>query len=409
MIFTCLTPNPKGEHLKIIELENPLGKVGGQLLFGADSIFTNYNLPITTNSKFIILKTQNSTKDDTCMKKTTPINWLIAIIFSILIGLTITILMGGSLKMPLVNYIWNAGYSLSIGLPLFANGYLSGWFEKRYIDWIDYPARSILRALSMHFLYSSLVIWSVNWFWFVYLTNREWSSFWEHNRGTIISEYIIFIIVASIIYALSFFRAWRTEVEESEKVKREALALRYKVLQEQINPHFLFNSLNVLGSLMDIDISKAKEFNRELSKFYRSVLQFKDQDLVSLKDEIDFVKKYIYLQQIRFAEALQVDIIANDKVDGKIIPLSLQALVENAIKHNEISKQNPLKIVIAISDNHELVVENNIQPKNLLEETSKTGLQNLAGRYQYLTGKDMIVVKNDNYFRVSLPLIHLDV
>lgn len=341
-------------------------------------------------------------------KPTTAINWLIAIIVSILIGLTITVLMGGSLKMPVMNYVWNAGYSISLGLPLFANGYLFGWFEKRFINWISHPVKSVFAALLMHLVYSSVVIFTVNWFWHIIVSNRNWENFWQHNTGTIISEYIIFIIVASIIYAMSFFKAWRSEVEESEKVKREALALQYKVLQDQINPHFLFNSLNVLGSLMDIDVSKAKIFNRELSNFYRDVLHFKDKDIVSLKEEIDFVEKYIYLQQIRFGEALQVDIIANPKVDGKVIPLSLQALVENAIKHNEISKANPLKIVIAISDEYELIVENNLQEKVLLEETSKTGLKNLAGRYQFLTGKEMIITKNENYFRVSLPLIKME-
>lgn len=310
--------------------------------------------------------------------------------------------------MPVMNYVWNAGYSISLGLPLFANGYLFGWFEKRFINWISHPVKSVFAALLMHLVYSSVVIFTVNWFWHIIVSNRNWENFWQHNTGTIISEYIIFIIVASIIYAMSFFKAWRSEVEESEKVKREALALQYKVLQDQINPHFLFNSLNVLGSLMDIDVSKAKIFNRELSNFYRDVLHFKDKDIVSLKEEIDFVEKYIYLQQIRFGEALQVDIIANPKVDGKVIPLSLQALVENAIKHNEISKANPLKIVIAISDEYELIVENNLQEKVLLEETSKTGLKNLAGRYQFLTGKEMIITKNENYFRVSLPLIKME-
>lgn len=339
------------------------------------------------------------------MRKVTVTNWLIAIIISICIGLFMTVLMGGSLKMSFMSYVWNAGYSISLGLPLFANGYLFGWFEKRYIDWIKHPVQSVFGALSMHFIYSSIVIWAVNWFWFIYVMDRTWEQFWKFNRGTIISEYIIFVVVASIIYAISFFKAWRKEVEESEKVKREALALQYKVLQDQINPHFLFNSLNILGSLMDIDIPKAKVFNRELSKFYRDVLQFKDLDIIALKEEIDFVKKYIYLQQIRFGEALQVDIIANEKIEGRVIPLSLQALVENAIKHNEISQTNPLKIIIAISDDYELVVENNLQPKISQEEVSGTGLKNLAGRYKFLTGKEMKVSKNGGYFRIRLPLI----
>ncbi|WP_297099492.1 sensor histidine kinase [uncultured Draconibacterium sp.] len=342
------------------------------------------------------------------MRKRVIINWLVAIVVSILIGMVTTVLMGGSLKVPFMQFVWNAGYSLSLGLPLFANGYLFNWYEKRFIDWVNRPITSVVRALLMHIFYSSFVIWTVNWFWFIKVMDREWESFLEYNRGTIISEYIIFIIIASIIYAISFFKAWRTEVRQKEEVKRESLALQYKVLQDQINPHFLFNSLNVLGSLIDIDVEKAKQFTRELSKFYRDVLQFKDLDIISLKEEIDFVMKYIYLQQIRFGEALQVDIIANEKVEGKVIPLSVQALVENAIKHNEISKANPLKILVAISDDYELVVENNLQPIKQTEDSSKTGLKNLAGRYEYLTGKQMVVSKNGGYFRVSVPLIRVE-
>jgi len=262
--------------------------------------------------------------------------------------------------------------------------------------------------LCMHFVYSSLVIFVVNWFWFIVVSGRTLDTFWQDNSGTIISEYIIFVIIASIIYAISFFKAWREEVEQSEKIKSEALSLKYQVLQNQVNPHFLFNSLNVLGSLMDVDVEKAKEFNHELSLFYREVLHFKDEDIISLKEEINFVKRYIYLQQIRFGEALQVEIAANENMEGKVIPLSLQALVENAIKHNEISKANPLKLVIAITNDFELIVENNLQPKKVLEASSKTGLQNLAGRYEYLTGKKVEITKNDNYFRVILPLIKVE-
>lgn len=342
------------------------------------------------------------------MKKKVTVKWILAAVISILIGIITMGLISGSLNRSLITYVWNAGYSLSLGLPLFANGYLFGWFEKRYINWIKKPVKSVLAALTMHLIYSSLVIFVVNWFWFIIVGGQSGSDFWAKNKGTIVSEYIIFVLVASIIYAISFFKSWRVQVQETEKVKSEALALKYKVLQDQINPHFLFNSLNVLGSLIDIDVTKAKQFNHELSLFYRSLLSFKNQDIISLSEEIDFVNKYIYLQQIRFGEALQVDIVANKKIVGKVIPLSLQALVENAIKHNQMSVENPLKILIAISDNYELVVENNLQPKKLLEETSKTGLKNLAGRYSFLTGKEMTITKNKSYFRVTLPLIKIE-
>ncbi len=334
--------------------------------------------------------------------------WLIAAGISILIGITSMVLMGGSLNSPLRVYLWNAGYSISLGLPLFANGIIFNWFAKRYIDWINRPAVSVLRALALHLIYSSIVIFTVNWFWFIVVLNRPSESFWERNTANIVSEYIIFVIVASIIYAASFFRAWRYQVEQHEKVKREALSLKYKALQNQVNPHFLFNSLNVLETLIDLDVQKSKEFTRKLSTFYRDVLHFKEEELINLKEEIDFVRKYIYLQQIRFGEALEVDIIANEKVEGKVIPLSLQALVENAIKHNEISLANPLKIVIAISDDRKLIVENNLQPKKQLEKGSKTGLKNLAGRYEFLTGQEVEITQNKHFFRVSLPLIQME-
>jgi sensor histidine kinase YesM len=341
-------------------------------------------------------------------KKVTVTNWIIAIVVSILIGLVTSVILGGSLNRSLVSHLWNVGYSISLGLPLFANSYLFRWFEKRYINWITSPVKSVFAALTLHLIYSSFVIFTVNWFWFIVVLGRSWKTFGDSNRGTIISEYIIFVIIASIIYAVSFFRAWREQVRETEQVKNEALALKYQVLQDQINPHFLFNSLNVLGSLIDVDVHKAKEFTRELSLFYRNVLQFKDQDIISLKEEIDFVEKYIYLQQIRFGDALEVEIVANENVGGNVIPLSLQALVENAIKHNEISKASPLKIVIDISDEHKLTVENNLQPKKTVEPGSKTGLANLAGRYEFLTGKKVEIINNGEYFRVCLPLIKVD-
>jgi sensor histidine kinase YesM len=331
--------------------------------------------------------------------------FLWAAVISVMIGETTMFLLSGGLVRPVVAHLWNAGYSLCIGLPLFANGIVFDWFEKRFIDWISKPLRSLIRAIAMHLIYSSFVILTVNWFWFKVLLNQNWVDFWKFGYNTIIAQYIIFVIVTSIIYASSFFRAWKNQVIQSEEIKLEALSLKYKVLQDQVNPHFLFNSLNVLGSLIDLDTEKAKKFTRELSLFFRELLSFKDRDIISLREEIDFVKRYIYLQQIRFGEALQVDFAVNENTGGMVIPLSLQALVENAIKHNEISKLNPLKIVIAITDDHELMVENNLQPKPQLDETSGTGLSNLANRYNFLTGKEVVITKNGGYFRVILPLI----
>ena len=331
----------------------------------------------------------------------------IASVVSILIGLVISFIFGVTFNRPITTYLWSAGYSMSIGVPLFANGFLFRWFEKKFINWIQKPMQSIFAAFGMHMLYSSLVILGVNWFWFVFLIGHKIENFWSENFQTIISEYIAFILIATVLYAKSFFKAWRNEVEQKEKAKSEALALQYKVLQEQVNPHFLFNSLNVLNSLIDFDVEKAKQFTHELSMFYRDVLHFKNLDIIPIQEEIDFVKKYIYLQQIRFGEALQVDILIKEDIQGSVIPLSLQLLVENAIKHNEMSMAAPLKIIIGNAGNNELIVENNLQLKKTQEQSSQTGLKNLTGRYKYFTGKEIEITQNQQYFRVNLPLIQV--
>jgi hypothetical protein len=153
-----------------------------------------------------------------------------------MIGMVTQALLSGRFDLPLQAYLWNAGYSLSLGLPLFANSYLFDKFACRFIDWIKYPGRSILRALTIHLIYSTIVIFTVNWFWIIVMGDKSWSEFLS-RKTTFISQYIIFIIVASIIYAISFFKSWRNEVQQSEMIKREALSLQYQVLQNQVNPH----------------------------------------------------------------------------------------------------------------------------------------------------------------------------
>ena len=178
------------------------------------------------------MQNRNTQQNRKFVKKVTVTNWIIAIVVSILIGLITSLLMGGSLNRSWNSYLWNAGYSISLGVPLFANSYLFKWFEKRFINWISNPVKSIFAALSLHLVYSSFVIFTVNWFWFIVILDRKWETFWSSNKATIISEYIIFVIIASIIYAISFFKALREQVKETELVKSEALALKYKVWKD---------------------------------------------------------------------------------------------------------------------------------------------------------------------------------
>jgi sensor histidine kinase YesM len=332
---------------------------------------------------------------------------LISAVLSIIIGTFFMWTDTQTLNISLKHYFMNAGYSVCLGLGLFANGIIFNNVEKKWISWINYPLKSLLIALMILFGYSSVVIFFCNWLWFVFLSGEPWAQFITYGKFIILGEYLILLIITSIIYAKSFFKEWREEFIQGEKLKQEAIALQYQVMQNQVNPHFLFNSLNTLGSLIDIDQQKAKEFTRELSMFYRELLYFKDKDLVPLDEELNFLKKYIYLQKIRFGENFEVQILMKEVNGYEVIPMSIQMLVENAVKHNIISKDNPLNIIIGQSDDSEIFVENNLQLKENVSDSNHIGLKNLTERYQFLTGKKMVIAKNDHFFRVSVPLINL--
>ncbi|MDP3913969.1 MAG: histidine kinase [Bacteroidota bacterium] len=213
-----------------------------------------------------------------------------------------------------------------------------------------------------------------------------------------------FIVVGSLgSNALMFFKNWKEAAVQQEKLKREQLALQYETLKSQVNPHFLFNNLNSLTSLISTNPEKAIEFVKQLSEVYRYVLDQKDQELVALETELKFLESYIFLQKIRFGTNLDVQIDVSAK-NLKVIPLSLQMLVENAIKHNEISDKKPLKIRIFTTDDQYLVVENRLQKKSG-SEGSGTGIKNISDRYKFFTEKEITINFNSEHFRVRIPLL----
>jgi two-component system, LytTR family, sensor kinase len=333
---------------------------------------------------------------------------ILATVISLAIGVVFLIITFQTSDIPLSKYIWNAGYSLNIGFALFANSYLFDSIGRKYISWIHRPLKSLGIVLFLHLSYSTIAIFFVNWLWFSYFKGESWLEFLSTQWFIIAGEYVILIIITAIIYARSFFHEWRIEVTEGEKLKREAIALQYQVMQNQVNPHFLFNSLNALGSLIDIDPSKAKVFTRNLSLFYRELLYFKDKDLIPLTDEIDFVQKYVSLQKIRFGDNFKVDFSLKSSIKGDVIPMSVQMMVENAVKHNIISMDRPLTVIIGQNDEFSLFIENNLQPRDSVADSNNMGLKNLSERYKYLSNKDLEILKTDKIYRVTIPLIKCD-
>nr|WP_303318527.1 sensor histidine kinase [Flavivirga sp. MEBiC07777] len=215
------------------------------------------------------------------------------------------------------------------------------------------------------------------------------------------------MIVISMFYSSQLANHWKKTIEKNEELKRENLISKFEVLKNQVNPHFLFNSLNTLSGIVEQKPKLAPDFIKKLSDIYRYVLEQSDKELVSIHDEMKFVKDYIFLSKMRFREALIFHSALPPKSNIQVAPLGLQMLVENAIKHNIVADDMPLKINISIEESF-VVTNNNIQTKNTVISNKKTqGLENLKKRYTYLSNKPVQVIELDSEFIVKLPIIKL--
>ena len=213
------------------------------------------------------------------------------------------------------------------------------------------------------------------------------------------------ILIIAIYESIYFMHELRHSVEETETLKRENLAAQLNALRTQVNPHFLFNNLNTLSSLIPENPEHAVDFVQELSKVYRHILEVKEEKSISLKDELEVLNAYTFLLKTRFDKNLQVNInIPPEKMQQKIVPLSLQILMENAIKHNIVSADKPLHIDV-FTENGSLVVSNNLQMKKQITESTGIGLDNIRNRYKLLSDKPVKVTESETNFTVSIPLI----
>jgi len=229
-------------------------------------------------------------------------------------------------------------------------------------------------------------------------------------NGPLVNTTLIIIIAACFItniYEILFLNQEReysqSRVEQLKIAKAQA---ELEALKNQIDPHFIFNSLNTLSFLITRDPQNARLYNDTLAKVYRYILSNKEKDLVLLREEIEFISNYFYLLKIRFADAISMVIEITDlsSEDFLIPPISMQALVENAIKHNEFSDKTPLTINISISSNY-AVVRNIVNARNYAAPTSKIGLGNLDNRYKLITKRNIIIENNFKSFTVKLPII----
>ncbi len=282
------------------------------------------------------------------------------------------------------------------------------WLGCRYIviklwnkyPWHIHPIKHILVEIPVVLIFTISLNLLVSWAFI--LLDKEALDVGILCRNTAIIVLLVSFLV-SLHEALFFYFQWKENFNKSLVLEKARIKAEYDALKNQINPHFLFNNLNTLITIVDED-KQATNYIQVLSDFLRYTLDLKESDIKTVKSELDIVKKYVYLQKLRFGDKLIFTADVNEKYyDYKLPSMALQMIVDNAIKHNTISKEKVLSVNIFI-DNSYIVVKNNLQKRYGVISTNQ-GLQNLKRRYSFITEKEVKIIETDKDFMVKLPLI----
>jgi hypothetical protein len=280
----------------------------------------------------------------------------------------------------------------------------------RYIDiYLDsvYPfEKNPVKRILIQFLVTAGVIFFIRTVPFILFYDKLPL---HPSREIVVATYAIniFMVLSVVlsIFGYHFFVRWKEEKIIAAELEKEKAYVQYDNLKNQLNPHFLFNALSSLNSLIFENPQLASDFLQQLSKVYRYVLENKEKNLVSVETEINFVNHYVQLLKTRFDGSLNVNFaVSEDAKEKKIVPVTLQVLLENAVKHNITSKTSPLNIEVQ-SENDFLLVKNNLQKKEIIETSNGQGLENLKNLYRYLSERGVEIREEKNVFTVKIPLI----
>ena len=292
------------------------------------------------------------------------------------------------------------------GLPFyFANSYLNEGLNKLY-SWLEKPKkRTLIGIPAVMIMNTGLMILLIYAYSIFIIDVEDPKLFDKRNTTSIIVTLIICLVATLYFHAVGFFKGYISQLKISKKLEEEKVVAELNALKSQVNPHFLFNSFNVLSGLIDEDPDKAQVFLTGLSKIYRYILENRNEDLSTVKEELAFAKQYFKLQETRFENSIQMDIDVPEAIMDKKLPsLSLQLLLENAIKHNRFDTDTPLSITI-IHKNNSLVIQNNKQERRNLNEGNGVGLPNIEQRYKLHTIDGFNVDDTQESFTVTLPLV----
>ena len=334
-------------------------------------------------------------------------NALNLLYINLIISVFIFMIDGGdkTLQRYLLYFLISAMYTFCIGL---GNSYLNEYLDSKF-SWTEQTKQRTIAAVVGTLLLNIILVYACNYINFVLIQGKSQEKFFSGDLNFLNWFFINFsLLIAAIGHARGFMLAMKQnakqEVVEQKLIAKSANA-QFESLKNQLDPHFLFNSLNVLDSLIEENPVQAQRFTNSMSKIYRYVLEQKDKELVSVEEEIDFAKTYCELLKTRFEDAVTFDFnISEEDKKGFVVPLSLQLLLENSIKHNFATSSKPLNIKI-FTEKGNLIIENNLQTRELPNTSTGVGLANIVSRYNLLTERNVFVEKSEAFFRVKLPIL----
>ncbi|MFN4074810.1 MAG: 2TM domain-containing protein [Cloacibacterium sp.] len=326
---------------------------------------------------------------------------------NIIVSLFIFLIDGGekTFERYSITFLISGMYTFFIGL---GNGFLNDYLDSKF-SWTDETRKRTIAAIVGTLVLNIALVYFCNYLNFIVIQGKNPEKFFNGEMNFINWFSINFAIMISAIgHARGFMAAWKNstkkEVVEQKLIAKSANA-QFESLKNQLDPHFLFNSLNVLDSLIEENPVQAQRFTNSMSKIYRYVLEQKDKELVSVEEEIDFAKTYCELLKTRFEDAVTFDFnISEEDKKGFVVPLSLQLLLENSIKHNFATSSKPLNIKI-FTEKGNLIIENNLQSRELPNTSTGVGLANIVSRYNLLTERNVFIEKSEAFFRVKLPIL----
>jgi hypothetical protein len=305
-------------------------------------------------------------------------------------------------------YITYTSIGYAYGIAFGVGNRLIGKYTEK-LDWTKNPKRanliSFLSFIGYGIIMSITIPYTIDRFLWGMSGKDVFYDVSAKAFITIVADLIVFYFYYSTYLA----NHWIMSIEKNEELKRENLLARYEALKNQVNPHFLFNSLNTLSGLVEQKPEYATDFIKKLSDIYRYVLEQNDKELVPINDELKFVEDYVFLLQMRFGKGLIFNSRLTKNQNFHIAPLGIQMMVENAIKHNIISDDMPLKIEMEIEDGY-VIVKNNLQTKKSINSGKQPlGLENIKKRYAYLSNVPVEIIESESEFIVKVPIIELKI